>query len=62
MTDWQPIETAPKDGIWVLLYSPPGGFSVARYWPSFGFRGGFWDGDATHWMPLPAPPAQEGEG
>lgn len=24
MMDWQPIETAPKDGRWVLVYSPFG--------------------------------------
>jgi hypothetical protein len=59
---WRPIETAPKDGSTVLLYFAD--HSLA--YPMIGT--GFWDGvtgqwwnkawnEATHWMPLPDPPA-----
>jgi hypothetical protein len=59
---WQPIETAPKNRVEVLLYWP--------YWhllPMIGYwKLGLWraehaiSGDGpgpTHWMPLPAPPS-----
>jgi hypothetical protein len=60
--DWQPIDTAPKDGTDVLLgfadhYRPP----VVAGW--FGDDG--WEeydsinvvkGKPTHWMPLPPKP------
>ena len=68
---WQPIETAPKDGSWVIVvfpYSPPM-VSLATYKPQFrrGGRGGQSAGwrsyherlseiSPTHWMPLPEPP------
>lgn len=68
--EWQPIETAPKDGTWVLVWGPPaedsdddGPAAVVRW------NGYFWEMDATddrgefsppfcetHWMPLPEPP------
>ncbi len=71
MTEWQPIETAPKDGQYVLLYGPnlsrrPHGQVVAAY---FEYQIEYWhveDGKfgpyplrgpaPTHWMPLPEPP------
>lgn len=68
---WQPIETAPKDGSEVLIYGDLGGRVKVCWW-----NGAHWqweyDNDvtygqaiqseyATHWMPLPAPPAEEGE-
>lgn len=68
---WQPIESAPRDGTSVLLFytdwgtrntepSPGGHVYVGR------FADGYWgDGDKgfagkelTHWMPLPKAPAK----
>ena len=63
--DWQPIETAPKDGRRILAYSKEYGVQVTGWWyrndnPAIG---GWWiafsDGDytdLTHWQPLPEPP------
>ena len=64
MTDWQPIETAPKDETHFLAYWPPSEvepylkqYHVCHYahgvlWPSW-IRD---DDMPTHWMPLPPPP------
>lgn len=74
MSEWQPIETAPKDGTDILLgYYPT--------WPGLDLGKGscevaFWHGikntwcgrvllnadghfSPTHWMPLPPPPKDE---
>lgn len=69
---WRPIETAPKDGTWVLLASPSGykagtlRVEVCRYYPAYRPNDpwqnhsddSFLDGGAapTHWMPLPPCP------
>lgn len=60
---WQPIETAPKDGTWILIWG--------EQWSGAPIPDvGHWDDDdwrddehtvlafATHWMPLPAPPSE----
>ena len=67
---WQPIETAPKDGLILMSFYytndtfPTEQFTQITYW-SDSEKG--WDGIATsirlgaitptHWMPLPKPPA-----
>lgn len=72
MSEWQPIETAPRDGTWLLLTGgdiqygwdgdtvPPCvcGHSSGREWQFAWYDGGAY-GEylrPTHWMPLPAPP------
>jgi hypothetical protein len=69
MSEWQPIETAPMDGEWMLLAGESGYvhrpyFATAGRWDAYKQR---WEGTEsnplsdygivpTHWMPLPAPP------
>ena len=62
---WQPIETAPRDGTHVLLFSPDarepfvrvGFFLDGDWWDTWCERRGFpIDADSSHWMPLPEPP------
>lgn len=64
-TGWRTMESAPKDGAWILGWESGG--SVYRIswgknhndqfaWCSV--AGSFVPGAITHWLPLPAPPAQ----
>jgi hypothetical protein len=64
MSEWQPIETAPKDGTELLLYGPfvPTGGTYMDIGRWTDYADGFWDWSAddsqpTHWMPLPSPPS-----
>jgi hypothetical protein len=68
--EWQPIETAPKDGTWILIFHvhADGGSNsthVAKYDANssgnsrgtrWKERAGSYNITATHWMPLPAAP------
>lgn len=69
--EWQPIETAPKDGTRVLLIHAQSGFVMGYYksWQLDGKSGGLWryegihtaNVEPTHWMPLPKPPINGGK-
>jgi len=74
MSEWQPIETAPKDGMAVDLWCVDSDGSAYRvtdcYWigpvESNEHGIGFWhDIDpltrVTHWMPPPDPPEESQE-
>jgi len=60
--EWQPIETAPKDGAWLLLYwvtMPITLYPFCAFWDDGWWHPSFRDyGEVfpTHWMPLPEPP------
>jgi hypothetical protein len=66
MSDWQPIETAPKDGsvICCAEYWDGGWIFWPDYWRKYlepygeGFGG---CRRPTHWMPLPEPPRPPNE-
>lgn len=71
MSEWQPIETAPKDGTKILVGRFTGkeghlheGRIAVDWYRSAGIGAGFTGfgkfnnrhWPATHWQPLPAPP------
>jgi hypothetical protein len=67
MNEWQPIETAPKDGEPILL-CVGNVIGSGRYRSlhrtistmlNFYFDGATLPSGATHWMPLPAPPTKD---
>lgn len=71
MSEWQPMDTAPKDGRIILAYFPLEGLgdSWCRVMPVFysrtmqprpwifaGRAASSYSDGPTHWMPLPEPP------
>lgn len=70
LREWQPIETAPKDGTYVLLWLSGDGYHGPRncnitvgvhtdsgwYYIADG-AGGKTSDEPSHWMPLPDPPS-----
>lgn len=67
MTDWQPIETAPKDGEVLILWDGFAVFMGFNNWSHDGkHRHDNWSTTCLHprphtraWMPLPAPPQDQ---
>jgi len=65
MSDWQPIETAPKDGTEILVYDvwqKKGElFIVGWHFRDNSWRTvpGEWRKEPTHWIRLPPPPAEQ---
>ena len=68
MSDWRPIETAPKDGTWFLAYVPEfacmawGPHEFCAWTTDYSGRSYWCETDTSeeiepiHWMPLPSPP------
>lgn len=60
-TEWQPIETAPKDGTCILVFDTAHRITIS-YNCNFDTNWSvMWDNtrteiNPTHWMPLPKPP------
>ena len=73
MSDWQLIETAPKDGTHIVLFDSNvsqwafGHFMADVEWANKGKKPGEWMAQPswfplatpTHWQPLPAPPTAQ---
>ncbi len=59
--DWQPIETAPRDGTYLLGYDGEP-IVIIAYESGWEYGDNFIAGNVnekprpTHWIPLPAPP------
>ena len=61
MSEWQPIETAPKDGTIVLVWSENSGRVIDHYAEDYRSWYRFTKYlQPTHWMPLPKPPKSIG--
>jgi hypothetical protein len=64
MSEWQPIETAPKDGTDILVWMFGNSMAVVFYDDNLDHPWHTMDGPAyhkeapTHWMPVPEPPKQ----
>jgi hypothetical protein len=71
MSEWQLIESAPRDGTQVMLYKNTGIFKVLGFgyweggtsfvsgWITRGFHdvpGNLGLANPSHWMPMPSPP------
>ena len=67
MTDWQPIETALRDGTEILLFFPRRSGNFIATGSSDDPAGDGWRetwghrpwGKASHWQPLPDPPSSQ---
>ena len=60
---WQPIETAPKDGTWVLIWidwigNPRSSAFENGTWQNLPWVSSVKDYNPSHWMPLPKPPTE----
>ena len=58
MSEWKPIETAPRDGTPVDLWHKLGFRVVETWWDDDCWSCVMDDDDFTHWMPIPDPPEE----
>ena len=69
MSEWQPIETAPKDGTEIILWESRKGHRWLAFWhvdcwvTSGSAEAGNYNFPVfTHWQPLPSPPKEQESG
>jgi hypothetical protein len=58
MSEWMPIETAPKDGVRIIIWD--GKITIIRADDLLARP--VYLNNPTHWMPLPSPPLPEEKG
>lgn len=63
MSEWQPIDTAPKDGTEVIVLIRPKVIRLGWFFAPSSRTANWCDENGrkikpTHWMPLPLPPVQ----
>ena len=58
LTQWQPIDTAPKDGTLVLICEYGCVYVAIFNKEGFCYNDEHIGFNPTHWMPLPKPPAE----
>jgi hypothetical protein len=56
-SEWQPIETAPKDGRKMIFLLGPSGFPQVAYSNTWWTSGFSFENRPTHWMPIPSAPS-----
>lgn len=62
---WQPIDSAPKDGVRIIVYRPTANSDyIPRVGIDYWFKNRAWGKSncytqPTHWRPLPYPPENE---
>lgn len=56
---WRPASEKPIDE-YVLIFTDLEELEIAKYDHKWGWNGltGGWEGEVTHWMPLPEPPEE----
>lgn len=65
MNGWQPMDTAPRDGTYILLWSPEDACAISGYYhPGEDESDDLWLAgniivNPTNWMPLPEPPQKK---
>ena len=61
MSEWRTIDSAPRDGRWILVWVKGAVIPGAAFYDTHHkeWIDSFWQayfGPITHWMPLPEPP------
>jgi hypothetical protein len=57
MSEWKPIETAPRDGARILVWPFGDNGTIKMIWSDDLLDKPYWLDGVTHWMPLPEPPS-----